>query len=219
MTNIRGSVILYGIGAALMVGSIIVGISFEVELQSLGMAAYRGEAKGPAALVFLLFTFSLPLGVGLSVLGAAIRSERHRGRVAAFAGLAVLGALMPMLVSAVFGTGHSPRYFGAGGISILILILVAVWFWGRYRAQLAGDARSASDMQALGYFCFALAAWNLWGVGGMPGLAIYPEKMLQTGSLVFVIGQLKTVMALLVLGWLFTAIGLYPAQRSAGARP
>ena len=60
----------------------------------------------------------------------------------------------------------------------------------------------------MGYLCFALAAWNLCGVGVIPGMALYPEKMLALEPRFFAVAQMKAVMAFFLLGWIFTVIGI-----------
>ncbi len=55
-------------------------------------------------------------------------------------------------------------------------------------------ARTAADLQAGGYLWFAVAAWNLCGVGGMPSFALYPQKMLSFDSQFFAVAQMKVVM-------------------------
>ena len=70
-----------------------------------------------------------------------------------------------------------------------------------------------ADLQGAGYLCFAISAWNLCGIGGMPSFALEPTRMLALGSRSFAVGQMKVVMALLVLGWFFTALGYRKARR------
>ena len=90
----------------------------------------------------------------------------------------------------------------------MVLIILYAWYWSAYRAGLEDKLRRASDFQAMGYLSFALAAWNLCGVNSIPGLAMYPEKMLTLEPRFFAVAQLKAVMAFFVLGWLFTVIGI-----------
>ena len=94
------------------------------------------------------------------------------------------------------------------------MFLLTLGLWGRYRASLPPQARSASDLQAVGYFCFALAAWNSCGVGGMPGFALYPDRMQQLETHFIAVVNLKAAMAFFVLGWLFTFLSFYRTWRS-----
>jgi len=132
-----------------------------------------------------------------------------------FVGLAILSIVIIMFIHKVLGVSHSPAYFGAGGVSIMVLIAISIWYWGKYRAQLSPVSRKAVDLQAVGYLFFALAAWNLCGVGGPPGFALYPEKMLVLEPKFFAVAQLKVVMAFFVIAWVFTALGFKAATKSA----
>jgi hypothetical protein len=78
----------------------------------------------------------------------------------------------------------------------------------------ASERHAALDLQAIGYFCFALAAWNSCGFGSVPSFALFPEKMIALGTRDFAVGQLKSIMAFFVLGWLFTMLGFFKASRA-----
>ena len=43
--------------------------------------------------------------------------------------------------------------------------------------------------------------------------AVYPEKMIALNAIPFAVGQLKAVMALFILGWIFTVLGLRRAAQ------
>jgi hypothetical protein len=172
-------------------------------------------AQGPAGLgKLLLFAFAFPLGMGLSLLGAALFGGTAKSRAGRLGGLALLLVLVPMFLPEIFGKQHSASYFGLGGLTIMLLVAAAMWFWGGYRMRLDDARRAAADWQGLGYLAFALAAWNLCGFGSMPSFAVYPEKMIALDAIPFAVGQLKSIMALIILGWLFTAIGLRKAGKT-----
>lgn len=207
MSRQTGGVVVFGAGAALMVLAVILGKFFLAELQQLGMSGYEAAHGSRGALRFLLFAMGFPLGAGLAVTGAVLFAPTRPARTALFLLLAILGAIGAVLVPLLFGTHTSPVYFGTGGVLIMLLVVATAWFWGERRARLPDSTRAAADLQGVGYLFFALAAWNLCGVGGMPGFALYPEKMLALGTHGFAVGQMKVVMAFFVLGWLFTALG------------
>jgi hypothetical protein len=209
----RGRV-LFAAGAVLMVGVTVLGKYFLPELHALGFTRFQATATPPQALKALLFAVGFPLGAGACVLGALLASGASRRRISLSAAAAVTAAFAAAWLPALTGSGHSPAYFGAGGVLIAVLLIAGAWLWARVRGRLDGDARIATDWMAAGYFCFALAAWNLCGVGGMPGFALYPERVIELQTLGFVVGQLKVVMAFFVLGWLFTVVGVW---RRAGS--
>lgn len=206
----------YLAGLAIMIGDVVYGRFIQAEVAALGIEGIQARDGDAGGLKLLLFAFAFPLGAGLALLGAAAIGGSAGSRLGRFGGLALLVILVPILVPGVFGKHHSPDFFGYGGMAILALVAIATGYWGRYRQHLDESRRAAADWQGLGYLSFALAAWNLCGFGGMPSFAVYPEKMIALHAVPFAVGQLKAVMVLFILGWLFTAFGLY---RAARARP
>jgi hypothetical protein len=213
MNAVRIGIVLYLIGVVIMAGDVFYGRTIQTEVTALGIAGIQAKYGNAGGLKLLAFAFGFPLGVGLSLLGAALLGGTAKTRPARLGGWALLVILVPILTPGILGTSHSPGYFGIGGITILGLVAASMWYWGRFRVRLDDARRPAADWQGLGYLAFALAAWNLCGFGGMPSFAVYPEKMIALNAIPFAVGQLKAVMALFILGWAFTAFGLYRASR------
>ena len=212
--NQRLGVIVYLAGLAIMIGDVIYGKQIQAEVAALGLAGIQAKYGDAGGLKLLLFAFAFPLGVGVSLLGAALFGGTAKSRAGRIGGIALLVVLAPILTPGIFGTQHSPIFFGYGGMSILVLVAASMWFWGRYRMRLPDAMRPAADWQGLGYLAFALAAWNLCGFGGMPSFAVYPEKMIALDAIPFAVGQLKAVMSLFILGWIFTVFGLHRAAQA-----
>jgi len=212
--NQRLGVIVYLAGLAIMIGDVIYGKQIQAEVVALGLTGIQEKYGDAGGLKLLLFAFAFPLGVGVSLLGAALFGGTAKLRAGRIGGIALLVVLAPILTPGIFGTQHSPIFFGYGGMSILVLVAAAMWFWGRYRMRLPDAMRPAADWQGLGYLAFALAAWNLCGFGGMPSFAVYPEKMIALDAIPFAVGQLKAVMSLFILGWIFTVFGLHRAAQA-----
>ena len=213
MKTQRLGIVLYLVGLAVMVGDVTYGKQIQTEVAALGLAGMQAKYGDGGMLKVVLFAFAFPLGVCISLLGAALfggTANSHAGRIG---GMALLLLLVPILTPGILGTQHSPNYFGYGGMSILALVAAAIWFWGQYRLRLPDAMRPAADWQGLGYLAFGLAAWKLCGFGGMPGFAVYPEKMIALNAIPFAVGQLKAVMALFILGWIFTVLGLRRAAQ------
>lgn len=203
----------YVIGVLVMAADVIYGKQIQGEVATLGLQGIEAQSGRPGVLKVLLFAFGYPLGVSISLLGAALFGGMAAGRLGRFGGLVLFAALAPLLSPGILGTQHSPVYFGIGGLTILLLTALAMWFWGRYRRRVSAALRPAVDWQGLGILAFALAAWNLCGFGGMPSFAVYPEKMIALNAVPFAVGQLKAVMALFILGFAFTAFGLRRAAQ------
>lgn len=209
----RKGVVLFSAGAVIMVTMMLLGYSIEDELTAYGMKVLEERHDPIMGLVFL-FAFGFPLGIVTTLAGGLIMSKTPVFRVAVIAtgalGLVSLAALVP----AVFGRELSGAYFGSGGITILIAMVVSFWYWAQYRAGLREAVRNAADIKALGYLCFGLAAWNTCGLASLPSFGLDPQTMIAQGMQPFAIGQAKAVMAYFVLGWLFTAVGLYKSAMS-----
>jgi len=206
------------IGLIVMISSVLTGISIQPEVGRLGMDAYLAQQGAPGQLGFMLFAFGFPLGLCICAAGLFAASGGKGMGLLPFGLLLLVAALLPFLVPFLIGKQPSAAFFGSAGYLLLPLIVLTFWLWGSYRTSLQQAERLAADFQGAGYVCFAMAAWNLCGVGGMPSFALTPEKMLATGSINFATGQMKTVMLLLLSGWLLTLLGYYRAGRSH-ARP
>jgi len=210
----RIGITLFVAGLVIMIGDLVWGKTIQAEVARLGMSGIESE-QGPTGLLKLLaFAFSFPLGMGISLLGAASLGGTASSRLGRIGGVSLLLILTPMFLPEVAGKNPSAGYFGLGGIAIMLLVATAMWFWGRFRMRLNDARRAAADWQGLGYLAFGLAAWNLCGFGSMPSFALQPDKMISLNAIPFATGQLKSIMALFIIGWLFTAIGLHRAIRA-----
>ncbi len=205
---------LFAGGAIMATISVFLGNSLQTELRNLPVDQLM-QQQGPDSLKFLAFAFGFPLGIGVSLLGALAGSEATRGRLWFFVAVAIMGTLAAGLVPVLWGRQLSAIFFGTGGYSIMLLVLGSIWYWGRYRARLPASARFAIDLQGLGYLCFAIGVWNICGAATMPSFALEPAMMLTMGSQAFAIGQMKAIMVLFILGWLFTLLGLRMASNNS----
>jgi len=220
MASRRFAITLFISGIAVMIAVTALGkYQLAPILDPLGVRAYQARYGDPGMLAFLFFAVGFPLGAGLTMLGGYTLSGARRSRTGALLTVTLVAAIAAILVQGIFGTRHSPAYFGIGGITIGVLVAATFWYWGSYRLGLPETLRASADLQACGYLWFAVAAWNTCGFGGMPSYAIYPQKLLAHDSLWFAVAQLKSVMACFVLGWAFTALGMWHAAKArAGIR-
>ncbi len=207
--------IMIAVGAGLMIAAVVLGYGIQPEMAELGMEGYQAQSGVMGSLSFVLFAFGFPLGVGITAIGAMRGGGTPWRRLLWFAALVMGGVLSAVLVPLIFGRTLGGAFFGSGGIIILVLVLITTWFWGANRARLPQGARFSEDLKGGGYICFAMAAWNLCGLGDMPSFVLSPETMLAVGSLPFAVGQMKSVMVLLLLGWALTALGQRAALRQA----
>jgi hypothetical protein len=76
----------------------------------------------------------------------------------------------------------------------------------------------ALDFTASALCFFALAAWNLCGAAAMPAFLLFSERVVERGTGAFAVGQMKTVMALFVLGWLQLAVAIRLALTAVADR-
>jgi hypothetical protein len=190
----------------------MLGNAMQEELRSLPVDTLM-QQHGPASLKYLAFAFGFPLGIGVSLLGALTGSESGTGRYWIVLCAVLLAASAASLVPALWGRQLSSIFFGNGGYIIMVLVLASIWYWGRYRARMPQAQRSAVDLQGIGYLFFAVAVWNICGAATMPSFALEPDMMLAMESQAFAIGQMKAIMVLFILGWIFTLLGLRLAGR------
>jgi len=216
MSNKRAGVLVFFAGLAIMALSAIMGKVLQARLFELGIAGFQQEHGMTGMVPAMVFFFGFPVGLVICLMGAVTMSKSLTGRVWPFALLAIPGIAVAILVPLIFGRGLSASYFGIGGVSILVLSAATIYYWGSVRARQPARRHAALDLQAIGYFCFALAAWNSCGFGSVPSFALFPEKMIALGSRDFAVGQLKSIMAFFVLGWLFTMLGFFKASRAGG---
>lgn len=205
--NNKGTWLYLG-GALLAILSITLGNALQGELRTLPMDQVI-QQRNLTTLKFLGFAFGFPLGIGLAVFGSLLRSETAVLRIFLFLAPVIAATVAALVVPSLAGRGLDGWYFATGGYLILILVLGLVWLWGQYRSGLQPEYRSAADLQGLGYLCFALAAWNLCGAASMPSFLLEPAMLAAMNSLAFATGQMKTIMALFVLGWFFSLLGVW----------
>src|SRR3970040_1059110 len=125
--NQRLGVIVYLAGLAIMIGDVIYGKQVQAEVAALGLAGIQAKYGDAGGLKLLLCAVAFPLGVGVSLLGAALFGGTAKSRAGRIGGIALLVVLAPILTPGIFGTQHSPNYFGYGGMSILALVGGGPW--------------------------------------------------------------------------------------------
>lgn len=215
MSNSRAGVLVFFAGLLLMALSTVMGKVVQSQLGEIGISGLQQTHGIGGMAPAMVFFFAFPVGLVICLMGAMSMRRTLHARTWLFALLAAPAVALVVLVPMLFGREPSPEYFGAGGIAILVLCAATIYYWGSYRARQPASRHTALDLQAVGYLCFALAAWNACGFGGAPAFALYPEKMLALDARAFAVGQLKAIMAFFVLGWLFTMLGFFVAARAA----
>lgn len=206
---------LFAAGAFMAMASVLLGNSMQAELGNMPVDTLM-QQHDPVSLKFLLFAFGFPLGLGVSFLGALTGSGTTRAQFWLFLCVVLVATSAASLVPALWGRQLSAMFFGNGGYGIMLLVLACIWYWGRYRARSPQAARIVVDLQGMGYLCFAIGVWNICGAATMPSFALEPDKMLALGSQSFAIGQMKAIMVLFILGWVFTLLSLRLGVRQGG---
>lgn len=215
MSNSRVGVLVFFVGFAVMALSAAMGNVLQAKLYEQGITGLQQSAGVTGMIPAMVFFFSFPLGLIVCMTGAIKMRRSLTGSAWPYALLAVPAIAIVVLVPVVFGRELSPGYFGIGGVTVLLLVAATIFYWGSYRARQPANRHAAMDLQAIGYLCFALAAWNTCGFGSVPSFALFPEKMIAFDARGIAIGQLKAIMAFFVLGWLFSAWAFYKAARDA----
>jgi len=200
-------------GLAIMLAAVLTGNSIHSEVHDLGGDAFMQQHGLAGTLKFMFFAFGYPLGLVVAAVGPLLGADGSRRGAIGFALAGLVAVSAAAVVPPLLGRELSAAFFSAGGYIMTVLILLSVWFWGRHRATLPAAARTGADLQGIGYLCFAVAAWNLCGVGSMPSFALEPEQMLTLGTRQLATGQMKAVMVLFIAAWFFTVLGYLAAGR------
>ncbi|MEN8171019.1 MAG: hypothetical protein ABFS08_12425 [Pseudomonadota bacterium] len=211
--RLRKGVTFFLTGALLMVGVLFLGSSIESELMSHGLKILE-ERRDPVMGLILLFAFGFPLGIVFTLVGALLISNTSTKAVVSYFFVGFMLVILTALVPQIFGPHTGGIYFGSGGVIIMIAMVISFWFWAQYRSKQQVEDRKSSDLKALGYVCFGLAAWNTCGLASMPSFGLFPELMIKQGMRPFAVGQAKAIMAYFVIGWLLTAAGMYLNAKS-----
>ena len=193
----------------------IIGESLQDPLMELGLTAYLQQSNWQGVLFIFGFVFAFPLGLLFIVLAGLLNSDARGKYYFVLIHVVILGAVLVTIWPFILGRENSPSYFGYSGGLLLILIFSVAWFWAEQRQNCQPSQRKVVDLKGTSYFFFALATWNLCGVVGMPGYALYPERSLAVNAYPFIIGQVKVVMLYFVLAWLSLLLS-YLVKRSLG---
>ena len=206
-------VFVFLFGLAIMAFSAVMGKVMQSRLHEIGIDGVLRADGLPGTIPSFAFFFGFPVGLVFCMVGAVAMRRSLTGRIWSYILLAIPAVAVVVLVPMIFGRDLGTTYFGSGGIAILLLSAATIWYWGSYRARQPASRHASLDLQAIGYVCFALAAWNTCGFGDAPSFALFPEKMIALDTRGFAVGQLKSIMAFFVLGWLFTTLGFFKAAR------
>lgn len=218
MTNRQLGISVFILAAIIMFTAVLFGNGLQQDLRTYNLESFSSEYGAAGQFRFFSFAFGFPLGLGLGMIGVTILGGVKRKRILLFSLVTILATLAAGIVPVIFGQALSAVYFGGGGYSIMLLSLLAIWYWGQYRSQQPEVKHLALDLQGLGYLCFAIAIWDLCGAATMPSFSLEPEKMIQMGSQAFAIGQMKSIMALFIVGWVFTLLGFRQAVKDTANR-
>jgi hypothetical protein len=192
-----------------MIASLVTGRFIQTEIGSHGHVVFTDLYGFSGWAGFLLFAFGFPLGLSISAIGLYRTSEKSWEHTLGAFVVVLLAILSAVIIPLLFGREQSAVFFGTGGYLILLMLLAVTWLWGKYRASLPRKARAGTDLTGAGYLYFAVATWDLCGIGGMPSFALEPDRMIELGTREFATGQMKTVMVLLLIGWFLTALGYH----------
>jgi hypothetical protein len=208
------STVLIGTAIALMIYAVLAGLWLQPDYFRLGPEGLFGQRGSGMVTAFWLWLFSLPVAMILGVIGASIAAHARAGRIWALGLGGVVFLMVPIIAGAIIGRSVAP-IFGAGGILIELFLLLSLWFWAKERAALTGKRQVAADLRLAGYMLFAFAAWYVCGIGSMPVLALYPEKMIAFDMLPLATNMMYGILAYLVLGWGFIFASQYVAGQAA----
>lgn len=206
-THRIAGIILFTAGLLMMIMAVVTGNILQTDITTLGIHNYLSRNGTGGWALFMLFAFGFPAGLAVSVSGLLAASEHRISRILSLGVLLIFACLMPVITLKFSGTDRSADFFGMAGYILMFLIVITMWHWSVYRSRVNKGLSLGADLQGAGYTFFAMAAWNLCGVGGMPSYTLDPEYMITAGTTSFATVQMKAVMLLIILGWLLTLLG------------
>ncbi|MFC1988900.1 hypothetical protein ACFLVJ_03620 [Chloroflexota bacterium] len=163
------------------------------------------------SLLFLIWALSTPLGAILACVGLLIYTRSKGSHIWLF-GVGV--TLLLVIIGFLPIPGYSPPIFGIGGGLAMTLFLITIWFWTKRRQLLEGSARTAADLQLVGFVFFLVGMWYLCGLLGPPAYLLNPDKVQQFGSLQGAQASAVQIFIYFVLGWLFTFLSQYKSAKA-----
>ncbi len=152
-------------------------------------------------LSFHLGAFCLATGA-LAAQGEAARSFRRAFAVAAIAWLAVW--TIPTL------PGPFTEFFAAVGV--VIIAMIAIVFANATAG--AGGATGSGNWLIASCFFFALATWDICGLGSVGGI-LHPDSAVRAASQKLVVTQTTKLIIEMALAWTLLAIGGLSARSVA----
>ena len=212
-----GSSILLGGCCLLLVYAVVAGLWMQPTYKQLGPEGLFGEQGTLGQAAFWVWLFSLPTAVVLGIAGASMAAHARARRAWGLACAGVIVLLIPIFGGAILGRSVPP-IFGAGGVLIEVFLLASIWYWAKERATLTGRLGLAADLRVASTMFFAFASWFICGIGAMPVLALYPEKMIQFEMGPLAVDMMYGILFYLVLGWALIAASQYLAAESRDGR-
>ena len=202
------------LGGLVMLSSPVLIWVFRDKLAEVGPQRFVELGYGLGGLGLIDFTAGLPLGAILLALGAARLSEPERGWARLWLVLmAVFIAYFAWHVTFVFRYGGGSFAAGtAASLLVLALFVVLVWTWARRRPGLALGRRHLADLQLGAGLSFFAAAWQVCGLVGAPGFAVYPDMAARLGEQSFLFGQAVAVLFFSSVGFLLLTLGMRADQ-------
>jgi hypothetical protein len=197
----------------IVIALFFIGDTLAPEIKQLGMSQYIKQNHWQGALFVFGFVFAFPVGLLLIVLAGLLNGKYTGKYLFALIHVVILGALLVMIWPFIASRENSVSYFAYSGGLLLVMIFAVGWFWTQQRISCKPGHGKIVDLRGSSYFFFALATWNMCGVGGMPGYALYPERSLEVDAYPFIIGQLKVVMLYLLLAWLCLLLSFLLKQK------
>lgn len=159
----------------------------------------------------ILWLFSFHLGAYCIAMAALIARGRDARAFRLWFAIGGLGWLGFWAIPAL--PGPYTALFAGGGLAILLAIMIA---FGRAtaNAQRHGShfgAFRGGHWQIASYFFFALATWDMCGLGSVGGI-LQPDSAVHAANRVLVATQTSKLVVELALAWGLLAIAAFPGR-------
>jgi hypothetical protein len=213
MKRERIGVAMFWIGAAyIFVASWLVMWWIAPIFRNTPVAEAEGTIWAFGGPVFVTISLAAPVGIVLLTVGTLLQGESGSSRTWPFILCVVLLAASLMYPSTL---GYYPVAFGVSGGVILLFFFAVLWLCAKKRRTLQGTARTAADLQLIGYVFFLVTAMLMCTLLGNPYSGLYfPERVIEQNALPWHYSFGTKVVVYLALAWLFTFLSHYKAAQA-----
>ena len=208
MKTKKTGLVIFWVGAAYMIAmGLVVSFWAKAAYRHLSLEQVNETAWAIGGPLLGLWGSAVPMGAILAGVGVLLYVRSKGSRIWLF-GIGVFAIVRADTLTKfrILPTPpHSPPLLGLGGGLIMAFFLAILWFWARRHVALEGPAKTAADLQLVGYVFLFIAMWYLCGDLSRP----YQKALLELP-----LGSPVSTIVYLVLGWLFLLLSQHKSAQA-----